>query len=91
MISLRYTIVILLSIIYGIALTSKNNSKCSKLSELSNLIFAFSCITSISFMSAVFEINRRIENLCYVIMLVLVLGVPIITKFIITKFLNKRK
>lgn len=93
MISLRDAIVIISSILYGVALASgsavKVDTKHKKLSEISYLILTMACITSISFMSTVFEVNKYVEYLCFVIMLVIVLVGPIVTKLILTKLKKK--
>ena len=95
MISLKEVIVILLSILYGIALASATtlefDSKHKKLYRFSNLIFTLACLTSLSFMSAVFEIKKSIEYVCYVNILVIILIAPMIKKLIIAKLSRKQK
>ena len=73
----------MISFAYGIALTfiqqidivNKKNIK-----NIVELILAFACLTSIDFMSEVFEVNHCVELLCYLIISIIVILIPICVK-----------
>ena len=79
-----HILVVAISIVYGGALfyldsviPKEGNRSIRNFVEV---ILAFACITSIDFMSHAFEINRGIEVLCYLLMLLIVLVFPAVVK-----------
>ncbi len=93
MLALKTVIVILVSVLYGGALATKtvirNSSKHQKISEVTDLVFAFACLTSIYFMCDGFGLSRYIEYLCCAVVLLFVIIVPIIEKVVKDKRKNR--
>lgn len=76
----KHILLIILSFLYGIAIMILQETEFANRKFIKNivdLILATACLTSISFMSHVFEINHYIELLCYLIMIVISILLPI--------------
>ena len=87
---MTYFFTILLSILFGMALgfttITTENSKYKQLTVISDLIFAGACLLTITFSTDIWELNEHIEKLCYVILLIVFLVTPKLTRFSIAKF-----
>ena len=71
------------AIFYALALsyiTIEEDREHGNLKKVVDLVLATACITSISFMSTVFCIKNWFENMCYFLMVVIVIGVSLIKK-----------
>lgn len=84
MIVFKHLIVLLLSIGYGFSLSyitniSNNTNKCKIIADL---FLTAACLTSVDFMSYVFNIGSWLEKLCYVLMACIVILPPLIRKMI---------
>ena len=76
MVAIKIVIIILFSVLYGIALASKiftkNETKYKKLSDFADLVFSSACLTSIDFMSHILDINEYIKFLCIAIAFIVI-------------------
>lgn len=92
MILFKHLIVLFASIFYSLSLfyienklSEGANNKEGMIKQAAVAILTAACLTSISFMSAVFEIRRSVEIICYATMILIVIGLPII-KLLKNKF-----
>ena len=92
MVAIKIVIIILFSVLYGIALASKiftkNETKYKKLSDFADLVFGSACLTSIDFMSHILDISEYIKFLCIVIAFIVI---PVVAKIISVKLSKKDK
>lgn len=84
MIYIKYILIILLSVAYGLALCFIENMYTGKHRAIKDgvcVTLGMACITSIMFMSSLLEIKQGIEYVCYAIMLLIAI-IPTIIQLI---------
>ncbi|MBQ9801799.1 MAG: hypothetical protein IJW51_01845 [Clostridia bacterium] len=77
---MKYLIILFAAIFYALSLvyiTTISASKHKSIKHGAELILAAACLTSIDFMSDAFEIANWFENLCYILMIFIVVVLPL--------------
>ena len=83
MIIFKHILLIVFSVLYGIALTFVQEIEVvgkKSIKDTVEVILAAACLTSIDFMSDVFEIKHYVDLLCYLIILIIIIVGPICIK-----------
>ena len=81
MILLKHFIVLFASVFYGISLSYISNMSEKRLiKRIVDLVLAVACLTSIDFMSTVFEICSWVKYLCFILMAFSVIVLPLLLK-----------
>ena len=80
MILFKHILLIVFAFMYGLALAFLQEMEVVGKKNIKNnveVILAAACLTSIDLMSDAFEINRTVEILCYLILLLCVIAIAI--------------